>query len=31
MLEEQFLTVLPRDPNGDKYRDLIASVLDLCL
>ena len=31
MLEEQFLTVLPRDPNANKIRDLIASVLSLCV
>jgi hypothetical protein len=31
MLEEQFLTVLPRDPEANKLRDLIASVLTLCV
>jgi hypothetical protein len=31
MLEEQFLTVLPRGPISNKFRDLIAGVLSLCL
>ena len=31
MLEQQFLTVLPRGPNASQFRDLIASVLSLCL
>jgi hypothetical protein len=31
MLEKQFLTVLPRGPDANKFRNLIASVLSLCL
>ena len=31
MLEQQFLTVVPRGPNADQFRDLIASVLNLCV
>ena len=30
MLEQQFLAVLPRGPNADQFRDLIASLLSLC-
>ncbi len=31
MLEKQFLAVLPRTPDAHKFRDLVASVLSLCI
>ena len=31
MLEKQFLAVLPRTPDTNKFRDLVASILSLCI